>query len=729
MKLSGQVVRVRRRIDDWVVVDFLTSRGRATIAGLLCGLRGLVPGVRLTWLAERKDHPKYGVQYVPYGWEPPTEAAQIELFLHECVEGFEVWSVVQMLTGAFGDRTLEVMSSDPAQVVALAKDEVTQDTLRRALLSWDQVRGRNSLSLFLHDFQVAPWLVEVIARHLGAQSLEILKTNPYRLAGMPLGADFAQIDQLALKIGFHLDDPLRLQGGILWVLRHMAPLDGHVFLPREAIVQYLDVLMRQGVEPFALATAAIEEALQGLVTQQDVTIEGDAVYLPDFYRFEVGAAEMLTRVMAQPHALDVDLPAFLAEYERGTQITLSETQREGLLKLLGHRALVITGLPGTGKTSLVRAIVQLFHRAGIKFVLVAPTGIAAKRLSAVTYTEAATIHRQFQCDLTGKWGYGGSVKYPVEAVIVDEVSMVDQQLIYRVLDAVGDGTMLVLVGDDAQLPSVGPGNVLRELLSCPEVPHVRLTQIFRQSRTSEIVEASHAINQGTLPDLAQATKGEFRFVPVGSEETLRDLVVQMAVRLKAKDASFQVLSPKYDGTVGVNALNEALREALNPDDSLKKMWIDGQFNVRQGDRVMVVQNDYKLGVYNGDLGKLVSIQGDSLVVRIHGYRPTDPGLEVSVPKEQAAELLRLAYAVTVHKIQGSEFDTVILPMVRTHGRMLQRNLFYTAITRARKQVWVLGDPMACQAAVANAKVALRYTSLGAAITQKVEHGRQHGPDS
>lgn len=380
--------------------------------------------------------------------------------------------------------------------------------------------------------------------------------------------------------------------------------------------------------------------------------------------------------------------------------------------------LVLTGLPGTGKTTAVRAIVRFFEEARLNFSLMAPTGIAAKRLAAVAGHSASTVHRALHFDGTA-WGYSQSNRFITDAVIVDEMSMVDQELFYRLLSALRPGTRLVLVGDDAQLPSVGPGNVLRELIACPDVPSVRLSQIFRQSEQGEIVGSSHRINRGETPELVDPKEDtEFKFVRMSDEERVVTFIVEMASKLKARNANFQVLSPKYDGTVGVNNLNERLRDRLNPPG--QKEWRRGDQHFRLGDRLMVIRNDYKRSVYNGDVGKLVDIGRDTLLVKIHGVDGLD--MEVEFTEEAAEDKLRLAYAITVHKSQGSEFDTILLPIVREQGRMLQRNLLYTAITRAKKRVWLLGEESAMVKAIANDKVVQRNTALSKAISELVRAG-------
>jgi len=359
----------------------------------------------------------------------------------------------------------------------------------------------------------------------------------------------------------------------------------------------------------------------------------------------------------------------------------------------------------------------------------APTGIAAKRLASVTGEEAMTIHRTFGFNGSA-WDYNGAHKYGVGAVIVDETSMVDQELFYRILDALHPNTMVVLVGDDAQLPSVGPGNVMRELLACPHIPNVRLTQIFRQAATSAIVVASHKINKGKSPLPEQRDpESEFQFVQINDEGKIVDFIVEAAAKLKGRDANFQVLSPKYEGEVGVNILNDRLRERLNPSEPGKKEWKLGILFVREGDRLMVVKNDYGLNIYNGDMAKLISIERDFLAVRIHGIGAGAVDAMVNIPKTSAPHLLKLAYAITVHKSQGSEFDTILMPITRSQGRMLQRNLFYTAVTRARKKVWLLGDSMAVLRAIANDKVVQRNTIFGRVVSEVYEALKQGGVDA
>lgn len=730
MIVYGQVLDVKYRSEDFHILSMAVHRSSPaapkkvlTISGNFYGLLQVTPGSTLGVIGEMASHPKYGPQLVPHGWEPYAKnALDVEHFLGECVEGFSNPSLVALLSHRFGADLYEKMATSPEEIRGLVgPDDPMRVEIDSALEKWRHTRVMANLASLLKSVELPPHVILRVYEKFGDTSLDVVKENPYRLVQID-GMTFAAADRLARQFGIQGRDIRRVEGAVLWFLWQGAK-DGHLFMRRGDLPKLIDGLVEhEFIEPFERdLDEAVPEAIENLVARKDVQLDPRAgIYLDTYWTFERESAARLAKVIAAPEGVrvDIDLEEFLADYERGHQIELSDAQRDGVLKLLENRVLVVTGLPGTGKTTLVRAFVALFRRAGITATLMAPTGIAAKRLAGVTGSDTGTIHRTFGYD-GDKWRNRTDNKFSTEAVIVDEMSMVDQELFYRILDALHPTTMLVLVGDDAQLPSVGPGNVLRELLSAKEIPHIRLTQIFRQAHTSEIVLASHQINRGEMPDLSpRPASSEFQFVNCQDDETLAQLIVKMAEKLKSRDANFQVLSPKYDGTVGVNNLNNLLREALNPSKNQKE-WRGGLLHVREGDRLMVIKNDYERSIYNGDMGKLTRITRESLFVRIHGIGADAVDMEVEIPKGEAPDKLRLAYAITVHKSQGSEFDTVIMPLVRAHGRMRQRNLFYTAVTRARKKCWLLGDPSSVQAAIANDKVVQRNTFFGEAVSEAI----------
>ncbi len=708
------------RVDE---TDFAVRDNNTKVSGHLCGLNKIGRGVTLHIVGDWVQHPKWGRQFSPRGWVPWARTTHdIPRFLNECIDGFENWDVCRLISQAFGDNTFNVLTDQPQDVLALAPEETPERfALSTALLHWEHARALSELAIFLHDYSLGPDVVKWVYARFGREATSIISNNPYRLLSIDRFT-FAKADMIAQGMGIPQNDPRRIEGAVLWVMRSQAQ-EGHLYVRRGDFLRLLHSLVEEeSIEPFEADNmdSMIMSAIRRLHDHGDIRVDPIGAYIPDLYNFERRSATRLAESLT-PASIDIDLTAFLTDYQKSNQIELSDAQQEAVQKLIENRVLVLTGLPGTGKTTVIRTFVRLFKHTKIPFVLMAPTGIAAKRLASVTGEPAATIHRSFKYD-GHEWGYNSSNKYSVGAVIIDEMSMVDQELFYRIVDALHPDTMLVLVGDDAQLPSVGPGNVLRELISCPSIPNVRLTQIFRQAETSGIVVASHKIHRGVspIPEVRQPDS-DFQFVQMLDEERIVDFIVEAAVKLKARDANFQVLSPKYDGVIGVNKLNEALRDKLNPSEG-KQEWRDGLLSVREGDRLMVIRNNYDLNIYNGDMGKLVAIDRSFLKVRIHGVGDS-VDTYVNIPKDdgkvRAQDILKLAYAITVHKSQGSEFDTVLMPIVRTQGRMLQRNLFYTAITRARKKVWLLGDPASVAKAVANDKVVQRNTAFGKVISEEL----------
>jgi exodeoxyribonuclease V alpha subunit len=679
-----------------------------SVTGHFFGISYLALKTVLEIEGEWGNHSKYGRQFKVHKWRPWAKTSKdVSYFLDKCVEIFSDQQLLQRVVNRWGVRTYDVLMGD--EVFEVASNEEERKALNSAKNKWQTVRGIAALSDLLQEYDFGPSVVASIFNQFGFDSIEVISQNPYRLLEIE-GISFHRVDFLANRRGIEPGDLRRIAGAVLWVIRDQVRQQGHLFVRRGDLTYLLNELsLQEQVEPFVVSnlSASIESALIELERVGAVKVDpGVGVYTPEIYLYERGAAAKLSKFLT-PLELIIDLERFLKEYEKVNDITLSDLQREAVIQLLAHRVLIITGAPGTGKTTLIRTFVQLFKQLGMTYMLMAPTGIAAKRLASVTGVEAQTIHRALRYD-GFQWGLDSSDPLETQAVILDEASMLDQEVFYRLLDALESHTMLVLVGDDAQLPSVGPGNVLRELLACKAIPHVQLDQVFRQAETSDIVLAAHNIRKGVSPlGLPFKKDSEFRFVQMSNNEDIANMVVQMATKLKGRDANFQVLSPKYDGVVGVNNLNHLLRNELNPDKGQNNWKL---LDVRVGDRLMIIQNNYKLNVYNGDIGKLKAINKDSLTLKIHGVGHT-PDMNVNIPKELAPQMLKLAYAVTVHRCQGEEFETIILPLVRAHGRMLQRNLFYTAITRARKRVWVLGDTEAVIKAVANDKVVQRNTVL------------------
>lgn len=724
ISLKVLVTKILHKAEDFYVLIVEPSRAESShldrkivCKGRFFGIQSVVPGVPLELFGKWSQHPKFGKQFEFNGWGPwAMSEAGVENFLRHCL-GVLDESKLSVLVDTLGIDTFRVLSEDPKRLSEVQGfDESIIGSLTNA---WIEAVTSSELSSLLADHDVTSEQMKALFKAFGSESRRIISDNPYSLLEVE-GFDFTKVDEVAESRSIPRNDPRRFEGAVLWVLRE-ASQSGHLCVRRGDLATNLRESIKSEADTFGSQDLAkdLMAATSRLEEKGKVVIDPDVgVYLPILYNFERRSAECLVRFRT-PLTLEVNLKEFLDSYENIHQINLSEAQQDAVNKLISNRVLVLTGGPGTGKTTLIKAFVELFKKVGIGFQLMAPTGIAAKRMAMVTGHEAATIHRTFRFN-GEEWYYSEWNKYPVGAVLIDELSMVDQELFFRVVSSLEEGTILVLVGDDAQLPSVGPGSVLRDLVRCPAIPTVRLTQIFRQAQQSEIVVNSHRINRGESI-LAGGEDSDFRFVSL-DDSRIVDLILKMAEKLKARDANFQVLSPKYDGVVGVTNLNERLREVLNPPGPGKMEVVLGKLRFRVGDRLMVIKNDYKRGVYNGDVGKLVEIHSDYLRIRVHGLGAGGLDANVDVPRNDVPQKLRLAYAITVHRCQGNEFDVIILPMVREHGRMLQRNLFYTAVTRAKKRVWVLGDRGAVQKAIDNDKVVFRNTGFGKAIMKAIGSG-------
>jgi len=665
--------------------------------------------LRLT--GEWIDHRKYGRQVKIESWEPWAQDYQdVQVFLTNAFSNRILPSgVAYGISRRFGTDAYQTIDEKPDEILAMSGPNATYDQLTAFLLAWERLNVTRRLASTFQACEVSGREIRDILAVFGVEAPEIISRDPYQLMTVP-SLSFDMVDRIAKVVGVPADDPRRFGGLILWALREQSHR-GHLYIGRWELPH---VLRNLKFEDREVLDHDLDVGLETLAQRHLIVQErGVGVYLRTLHEYEQESADLISRLVRTQVSLSVDVPTFLAQYEKANQIQLDEIQRSAVDKLLKHNVLVLTGLPGTGKTTLVKCFADVFQRAGLTLRLFAPTGIAAKRLGGIVDQPAMTVHRGLKYD-GSNWGHGGGLPIDADVVIVDEVSMVDQELLYRLLAALKPGTRVVFVGDDAQLPSVGPGNVLRELLSCPEVEHVRLTRIFRQDDKGEIVVNAHRIHGGHMIPLKYPKKSEFQFVSMASQEDAVRLVVEICAKLKERDENFQVLSPMYKGVAGVDRLNEALRERLNP----ARGQTEGKFGplqVRVGDRLMVIRNDYNLGVYNGDVGKLVAITRYGLHMRIHAEGNT-PEQEVVFSKAGVWNILRLAYAITVHKCQGSEFDTIILPIFNGQGQMLQRNLFYTALTRAREKVWLLGEGRAISRAIDNDRVQHRNTVFGSRVS-------------
>jgi exodeoxyribonuclease V alpha subunit len=620
----------------------------------------------------------------------------------------------------FGIETLEILDSDPGRISEVSG--IGPSRARSIREAWNAQREVRKVMVFLQGYGVSPAFAARIYRRYGAAAIARVRENPYRLAFDVWGIGFASADKLAAALGIERESAVRVEAGVRHVLEEGAG-DGHVFVPRER-------LARQAAALLEVTERMAEEAIDRLARAGDVAIDagvnvgavdgGAAVYDAALYRAEGAVAAGLRRLLEAPGVVvEIDMARALAWYEREAAITLARQQAEAVRLALGGKVAVITGGPGVGKTTIVRGIVSILSRKGLRVALAAPTGRAAKRLSEATGVPASTLHRLLEWrPAEGQFGRNATRPLECDVLIVDEASMLDVRLAADLVAALAAATRLVLVGDVDQLPSVGPGTVLRDVIASGVVPTVRLTEIFRQAAESLIVMNAHRIHDGDLPELGTAppaAQGEdrrdFFFLeeddPAKAALLIRDLVTtRLPRRYRLEPHDIQVLAPMHRGELGAGNLNQLLQEALTAGAPAVQR---GARTFHVGDKVMQIRNDYDKEVWNGDIGAVERLLGDGegLVVRFEDR-------EITYDMDELDELA-LAYAATVHKSQGSEYAAVIVPVHTQHYVMLQRNLLYTAVTRGKRLVVLVGSRKALALAVRNADVALRCSGLAARL--------------
>ena len=615
----------------------------------------------------------------------------------------------------FGIETLEILDREPSRIGEVAG--IGQSRARAVRDAWAAQRQVREVMVFLQGYGVSPAFAARIYKRYGAASIARVRENPYRLAFDIWGIGFLSADKLAAALGVARDAPARLEAGVRHVLDDESG-NGHVFVPRARLAQKAAALLEQ---PEDGVTAAIERLARAGEVAIDATVvdspKDPAIYETLLYRAETALAAGLARLLDAPApALSVEVDKAIAWYEREAGIALARQQAEAVKLALGAKVAVVTGGPGVGKTTIIRGIVSILKRTGLTVALAAPTGRAAKRLADATGAPASTLHRLLEWrPASGTFGRCPSNPLDADVLIVDEASMLDVRLGADLVAALASAARLVLVGDVDQLPSVGPGSVLGDVIASGAVPTVRLTEIFRQAAESLIVVNAHRIQEGAEPDLGAAAadresdRRDFFFLeeddPAAAALLIRDLVaVRLPRRYGFSPQEIQVLSPMHRGELGAGNLNRLLQETLTAGaPGIER----GQRTLRVGDKVMQIKNDYDKEVWNGDSGTVEGVGAESLAVRFD-----DRLVEYSLDE---LDTLVLAYAATVHKSQGSEYAAVVIPVHTQHYVMLQRNLLYTAVTRGKRLVVLVGTRKALALAVRNADVAARASGLAARL--------------
>jgi len=690
-------------------------KGQAEPETVIGVLPAAPPGARIRATGKRYDDPRHGKQF---------KADTLLVLAPSTLDGVERYLASGLVPGigpayakrivaAFGEATLEVLDRSPQrlrEVSGLGKRRV--DAIARA---WADHRQVGAIMVFLQSHGASPALATRIYKRFGPKAMAVVSQSPYRLALDVWGVGFKTADQIARSIGIPADSPERAQAGVLHAL-HQFSERGHVLAEQEELIAATCELLEG--EP-----DAVLRALEVLVAEKRVVREGEALYTPELHGAEERTAERLLGLLGDARRLD-DVARAVTEFQKATGLELDETQRSAIAAAAASKVLVVTGGPGVGKTTIVRAILTLFDLARLRVALAAPTGRAAKRLSEATGRDALTLHRLLEFDpKTGAFQANKLDPLEVGALIVDETSMVPLELADSLLQALPDHARLILVGDVDQLPSVGPGAFLRDVIDSGCVPTMRLQRIFRQAEGSSIVANAHRIHEGEIPVGAEGKGEQFyvldRRTPEEALDVVKELVTSRIPRGFGLDPvdDVQVLTPMQRGPMGAVALNELLQAELNPPREGLAEVRRGARVFRVGDKVMQLRNDYDREVWNGDVGRVASIvlSESRLFVRFDdrevAYGDTD------------LDELSLAYATSIHKSQGSEYPCVIVPILTQHFVMLSRNLIYTAVTRGKRLVILVAHPRALGLALAEVRKESRKTRLAARLRAKATGSR------
>lgn len=709
--------------NGYTVLDFICGEDEITCVGYF---HGVGEGESLSMTGEYATHPSYGKQFKMDSFQarPPEDIVSMERYLGSgAIKGVGA-ALAARIVRKFGENTFRIIEEEPKRLA-----EVKGISERKAKEIAEQVVDKQEMRqamIFLQQYGISQSLGAKIYKAYGQRLYAVLRENPYRLAEDIQGVGFRMADEIASKIGIRADSDFRIRSGILYALAQSA-LDGHTCLPAELLGQRAGELL--GILPEHIEKYYMDLAIDKKIIVKE-TEGGQFIYAAHYYYMEANTATMLKRLDLTYEVSEDLFRRRVAEIARDTGMALDALQEEAVREAASNGLLVITGGPGTGKTTTINTIIRYFEEEGLDIFLAAPTGRAAKRMSETTGVEARTIHRMLEVNggAEGNAGFERNEDNPLETdvIIIDEMSMVDISLMYHLLKAVLSGTRLILVGDVNQLPSVGAGSVLRDIIESGRFHVVRLTKVFRQAAQSDIIVNAHRINRGEPVSLDNKSM-DFFFL----KRFEADVIIRVAIQLihqklpKFVDATpfdIQVLTPMRKGLLGVERLNDILQQYLNPPTPDKKEHEYHDIIFREGDKVMQIKNNYQLeweirseygiaiekgmGIFNGDMGviRTINTYAETMTVEFDEARLVDYSLK-------QLEELELAYAITIHKSQGSEYPAVVIPLLTGPRMLMNRNLLYTAVTRAKKCVTLVGDDRTFQGMIANESEQKRYTGL------------------
>ncbi len=724
-KLAGYVEHIIYRNADngYTVLNLVSGEEEITCVGIFSAI---AEGENIEASGDYTDHPTYGKQFKVESFEEkaPEDEEAIERYLGSgAIRGIGL-ALAARIVRRFKADTFRIIEEEPERLA-----EVKGISERKAMEIADQVNEKRDLRqamIFLQQYGITMNLAVKVYQQYGQEVYGIIRENPYRLADDIEGVGFRTADEIAVRVGIRMDSDFRIRSGILYVLLQ-ASTEGHTYLPEEELTRRTGQLLEVGEEQ-------IEKQYMDLAIERKIIMkQGEnqtQIYAASFYYMEANTATMLKQLNVSYDVPDLEIEERVRRIEKQTGMELDEHQMTAVKEAVRNGLLIITGGPGTGKTTTINTIIKYFEMEGLDIFLAAPTGRAAKRMSETTGFEARTIHRMLELNggVDGAAGFERNEQNPLETdvVIIDEMSMVDISLMHALLKAVAVGTRLILVGDVNQLPSVGPGSVLRDIIRSHECNVVMLTKIFRQASTSDIIVNAHKINQGEEVTLDNKSM-DFFFLKRYDADVIISVVLQLIKQKLPKfvDATpydIQVLTPMRKGLLGVERLNGILQRYLNPPSPQKREKEHGDILFREGDKIMQTRNNYQLeweirtkyglsvdkgtGVFNGDMGIVREINDFAEMMTVE----FDEGRMVEYPYKLLDEL-ELAYAITIHKSQGSEYPAVVIPLLSGPSMLMNRNLLYTAVTRARKCVTLVGNEVTFAQMVQNTSQQKRYSGL------------------
>ena len=733
-KLTGKITGVvfSNTNNGFHVLKVKSDNSIIRVCGNFPGIT-ISTGLKANFSGRHEQHPTYGPQFTASSCETTPELGRngIITFITSNINSIGIVTASR-LYDYFGDNLVHILDSDSEQIRTCSF--LTKKQADSIIEEWKNASDSKNSSIFLSDLGLNFAQIKSVFTLYGVKTREVISENPYLLSKAS-GVGFFVSDQAARRLGVGVDDPKRVMALVFHIIEELSNGDGHMYVTTSQVFAYSSkrLFKKQTMEPFThgdfLTESQYYSALNKLIENNELVSVDDKIYTYKNYVHETSIAKYLAKSITMSPYVFENLDKELDEYEKKNNISLAEDQRKAFNLLTKSRVIAISGYPGTGKTTLISAFVRLFDTYNLDFHLLSPTGIAAKRLTQVTKKVSSTIHRALGYKKDGTWGFNASNKFITDAVIIDEMSMVDSATLYHLLSALDTKTIIIMVGDSAQLPSVGSGYVFNNLLNCKDVPNVSLTKIFRQGAKSDIITVAHGILNNEVIDTSLNKNSEFVFISMKEAEIMNE-VCSLTTKLKELGKNFQVVSPMHDGELGVNNLNQELRDILNPGYSSKdaSRIKNNDSGLYEGDRVMVIKNDYDKMIFNGDVGKIhsINIKKNEVEVKIFGWFDQDASTPNYIDKiiifnlEEARNMLKVAYACTAHKCQGAEFDYIIMPMTHQYGNMLYRNLVYTAITRAKKKVFIFGNPSAFISAINNVKEMVRNSCLNTCISDAVK---------